>query len=310
MALCLVCGREMAQRWQARDHARGQNGPEYGVLWCRTCGYGRVAGEFAPEDVAGFYGQSYYTHSAPGAEQEAAHGWLNRLRMHLAWRADHGLDLAADEVQATDAHPRLCDVGCGNGKAMGMFHAAGYEAVGIEPDPEARAIASRYGRVYEGTAEWLPEEVEQRQFEVVLLSHVLEHCIDPIAALKNVRSLLSPEGTAIVEVPNNAALALEMFGPAWFFADIPRHLHFFTENSLREVMGQAGLRVTETFYTGYTRQFSQSWLAAQRQVATNLGVQPAPHGEGAQWRLLARTALASPERKYDSIRVHAVAAEG
>jgi SAM-dependent methyltransferase len=178
------------------------------------------------------------------------------LRVHLAWRTDRGVDLSAGEVIQSKPAPTMCDVGCGSGQAMSAFEQAGYDAVGIEPDPAARALASRVGDVFAGTAEAAPDAIAGREFDVVLLSHVLEHCIDPATALCNVKRMLAPQGTAIIEVPNNASMGFEMYGPGWFFADIPRHLQFFTEQSLKKALSRAGLRVTRVIYTGYTRQFA------------------------------------------------------
>jgi len=307
MAACLVCGNTMTPRWRVRDHSRPDDDAEYEMAWCRNCAYGRVAGGFRPEEVSAFYQHAYYTHTASDAESEKPKALPSRLRMHLAWRVDRGVDLSPREVQPISEHPRLCDVGCGNGIAMRRFQATGYAVTGIEPDPAARAVAESIGPVYGGTAEALPDEVAGQRFDVVLLSHVLEHCIDPVAALGNVKGLLAPGGTAIIEVPNNAAVALDTFGPAWFFADIPRHLHFFTERSLSQVMEHAGLRTVRAFHTGYTRQFSPGWLAKQQLIAETVG--GADTGEARQWGLLARTAFAAPARKYDSIRLHAVAAD-
>ena len=141
---------------------------------------------------------------------------------------------------------------------------------------------------------------------MVLLSHVLEHCIDPAAALGNVKQLLAPNGTAIIEVPNNAAQGFAMYGPGWFFADIPRHLQFFTEGSLQTALASVGLRVTKAFYTGYTRQFFPEWLAAQETIRSRTGLASSRAWEGNIGRLLAATAFARPANKYDSIRIHAV----
>jgi SAM-dependent methyltransferase len=291
----------MVPRWRVRDHLRPEVGTEYAVEWCRHCQYGRVAGKFTPSEIAGFYAAGYYTHEAHGATCETRR-WLDRALMHLAWCRDRGLDLMVGEVTRAKAHPALCDVGCGGGPAMAKFKQAGYEAVGIEPDAAARVIAARSGEVFEGTAEVLPNAIEGRKFDVVLLSHVLEHCIDPVVALGNVKKLLAADGAAIIEVPNNAALSAETYGPAWFFADVPRHLHFFCEKSLREALERVGLKVRRTIYTGYTRQFSPEWLAAQASIRARIG---ADGWEPSPWLLLARTAFARDKRKYDSIRVHA-----
>jgi SAM-dependent methyltransferase len=306
MAACFLCGAEMHPRFRARDHLRPQNSTEYVVEWCTSCEFGKVAGGFTPSDVAAFYTANYYTHVAPAAADRSSIRLLDRIRVHLAWRTDRGVDLSPNEVARIRPVPTLCDVGCGNGQAMSAFKQAGYDAVGIEPDPAARSLANRFGEVLEGTAEALPAKVSGIQFDVVLLSHVLEHCIDPAAALCNVKQLLAPGGTAIIEVPNNAALAFETYGPGWFFADIPRHLQFFTESSLRRALEVAGMRVTRVIYTGYTRQFSPEWLAAQKQIRAHIGLNSNGREAGGEWGLLARTAFARDSRKYDSIRVHAV----
>jgi SAM-dependent methyltransferase len=295
----------MTSRYRVRDHLRPEVLTEFPVEWCDSCAYGRVAGNFAPGEVAAFYAAGYYTHGPETAGKQQM-SLLNRLRMHLAWRLDGGRDLAPVELARLHERPQLCDLGCGSGQAMAAFKQAGYEVLGIEPDPAARAIAARNGEVFDGTAEALPAAIAGRQFDAVLLSHVLEHCIDPVAALANVKSLLAPEGTAIIEVPNNGSAGLQMFGPGWFFADIPRHLQFFTEKSLRAALGRAGLRVTKTMYTGYMRQFSPEWQAAHEVIRARIGAGPGGAREGNLWALLLRTAFAPERIKYDSIRVHAV----
>ena len=306
MATCFLCGAEMAPRFRARDHLRPQVSTEYLVEWCTPCEFGAVVGGFSSSDVADFYTANYYTHVTPVAADRSSISLLDRIRVHLAWRADRGIGLSPNEVPRVRSVPTLCDVGCGSGQAMSEFKLAGYDTVGIEPDPAARSLANQFGEVLEGTAEELPAKVVGMQFDVVLLSHVLEHCIDPGAALRNVKRLLAPGGTAIIEVPNNSALAFETYGPGWFFADIPRHLQFLTESSLRRALEAAGMRVTRAIYTGYARQFMPQWLAAQKGIRAHIGLDGNGRWTRNVWGLLARTAFARDAMKYDSIRVHAV----
>jgi SAM-dependent methyltransferase len=309
MKACFLCGAEMVPRFRARDHLRPQDSTEYVVEWCSPCEFGKVAGTFTPSDVAAFYTANYYTHSTPVSPDRSSMSLFDWIRVHLAWRADRGIDLSPNEVVRVRSVPTLCDVGCGSGQAMSAFKQTGYDAVGIEPDPAARDLANRFGEVLEGTAEALPAKVAGMQFDVVLLSHVLEHCIDPAAALRNVKQLLAPGGTTIIEVPNSAALAFATYGPGWFFADIPRHLQFLTEVSLRKALGAAGLRVARVIYTGYARQFSPEWLAAQKEIRAHIGLNGNGGVAPSAWGLLVRTAFAQDQEKYDSIRVHAVHAD-
>ena len=306
MGCCSLCGGVMEVRFSVRDHLRPADGTLYRVEWCTPCGYGRVQGEFDSAAVSQFYTSNYLPHAEEVACGRASR-WLDRLRVSLAWRLDRGASLEPGEIartlSLTGSHPSLCDLGCGAGQFMKMFALAGYDVMGIEPDPQARQTASQFGPVLAGTAEALPDEVRGQQFSVVLLAHVLEHCMDPVAALSNVKQLLAPGGTAVIEVPNHASAGFRIHGPGWFLSDAPRHLHFFTRNSLDRTLEAAGLKVVRRIYRGYTRQMGPNWLGAERLIRERAGLPDPPCGP---WELLARTVLASVDSKYDSIRVHAI----
>lgn len=271
---------------------------EYALFWCEHCDFGRLGGVFTPDKVASFYGPSYYTHGPASMERPLS--LLGKLRLHLAWRFDYGVDLSPSEFPPGDS---ACDLGCGDGSYLKFLSRAGFkELVGIDPDANALAHSSGLGTIYQATAEQLPIEVSNRKFDIVLMSHALEHCINPVAAIESVKMLLAQGGTAIIEVPNNRARGFQRFGSAWPWSDIPRHLSFFTECSLSLILEKAGLIVSNRIYVGYVRQFSSSWLAIQRGLARSEG------GDFSQmdaWKHLIATLNASSQFKYDSIRVHA-----
>ena len=74
-------------------------------------------------------------------------------------------------------------------------------------------------------------------FDSVVCLNVIEHLDDDVGALRNVRSVLSPGGRAVVLVPS---------GP-WNFGTLDEalgHRRRYTEEGLREVASRAGLEVT------------------------------------------------------------------
>jgi hypothetical protein len=108
-------------------------------------------------------------------------------------------------------------------------------------------------------------------------------------------------------VPNNAAVALQQRGIGWYWLDVPRHLHFFTERSLRLALEAAGLRPLETSWRGYTRQFQRDWTETEARIwhffhARGAALPPAPTARRV-WQLLLRTLAARPMQKYDSVRI-------
>jgi hypothetical protein len=112
----------------------------------------------------------------------------------------------------------------------------------------------------------------------------------------------------VIEVPNNAALGLRQAGAYWRWLDVPRHLNFFTGESLRAFVTQAGLRVLRVDHDGYTRQFLPDWIADEAVIEAVLAGRRAEEARNQRhvWRalrLLLRTALAPASQKYDSVRL-------
>lgn len=296
----------------------------YDLYWCEACRYGQLAPRPEANAVESSYRDAdYYTHgdlagsgrgSADAGEQAGKlQRILERIRDHVAWRADFGRDLTKERVPELIGTGPLacCDLGCGKGGFVGLLAELGHDALGVEPDPIARKSGTDRGlKVLAGTAESLPVEICPETFDVVFMTHVLEHCLDPLAALENARRILKPGGRLIVETPNSNAAGLKAAGVAWPWLDVPRHLNFFTARSLQLACRKAGLVHERTEYRGYCRQFQRSWLANKEQIRQAFAGRD-HHGrfaaranvEARAWKLLLKTILATAERKYDSVRV-------
>lgn len=306
---CVLCSGPMRPLLSARDYRRPADPTEYVLNWCYNCEFGRLDGEFTSDVVRDFYNIDYYTHVPIGAwsakpAPEAESFW-DRLRCHLAWRVDRSLDFSAQELGEPRGR-KVCDIGCGNGSKIEALTNAGFQVTGIEPDPTARSLAAKSADVFDGTAERLPYQLEGQHFDVVLMSHVLEHCIDPHSAIRNICSIMEPGGLVVIEVPNNAAKGFMRFGANWPWTDIPRHINFFTCKSLKILLRSHGFEPSLVQYVGYFRQFSANWIKTQNDIWAAIGHGTKPDFRVAAWLLLARTAFSQPCRKYDSVRIHAV----
>lgn len=297
---CILCGESVRTRFAARDYRRLRDEIKYPLAWCGACDFGRLVGDFTPERVSDFYRIPYYTHGI-GNSAQRRQTFLERLRVHLAWRCDRGIAFDLRELGLPNGRT-VCDIGCGGGSLLEMLRKAGFKVTGVEPDAEARRMASKVNKVFNGSAERLPEEIRSCRFDIILMWHVLEHCIDPLAALDNCAAILRPGGVLVVEVPNNAAKGFDHFGPAWAWADIPRHINFFTARSLEAMLEKRGFTVNMICYSGYTRQFLPDWIDSQVTIAKQLSIED---GQPDPWKTLALTAFAPREQKYDSVRIHA-----
>jgi SAM-dependent methyltransferase len=282
----------------------------YDLFWSRQARFGQLHPRPSKEEIASFYDVEYYTHDDPSsAASRPQKTFVERLRGHLAWRADYGTDITAERLTslATSDSPSVLDVGCGNGQLLAELREAGWAAVGVEPDPIARKGAVDRGlEVYGGTAEELPWELQHRTFDLIVFNHVLEHCLDPVQALRVAAAQLKPNGAVVAETPNNEAVGCRVAGPAWPWLDVPRHLNFFTAHSLAFACQAAGLAPVSTEYTGYTRQFQRPWLEMEQHIRTSFSPQdsaPRRCSDLRGWGLLLRTAFSRSRYKYDSVRV-------
>jgi 2-polyprenyl-3-methyl-5-hydroxy-6-metoxy-1,4-benzoquinol methylase len=300
---CILCGGSAQPLFSARDYRRPIDQSEYVLNWCKNCAFGRLKGTFSPTAVRSFYDIDYYTHGENNSVFEEK-TFLERLRCHLAWRVDKGEDFGPLELGPALGRT-VCDIGCGSGSTLEALKHNGFSIVGIEPDAKARELAQKVCNVFDGTVEQLPTQIQFQKFDIVLMSHVLEHCIDLQIALRNIHSILTPSGTFVIEVPNCAASGFLRFGPNWPWSDIPRHINFFTELSLRKLLQKYDFKISHVRYVGYSRQFASHWINTQNEIWSAIGSGPRPKFGSAAWLLLAQTAFAKSSTKYDSIRIHA-----
>ena len=174
--------------WRHPTRAR-----EFDVLTCTDCAFGRVFPVPAPEILADHYRiEQYYTH---GSDQETRRGGLfERIRVKIAGYLVRGIRDRAELALswAPPAPAGILEIGCGGGDLLRRFQQHGYDVMGVEPDHEARSRQVGFpAPVFSGTAEEPPPEVAARKFDYVIMTHVIEHCTDPIRVVENLRALLN-----------------------------------------------------------------------------------------------------------------------
>lgn len=315
-ARCPISGEPMAPWLHVPvDWRRESTSQPIDIHWCEASLFGQVLPRPTPEQVTEFYNIAYYTHTTDEEHLAAIEHPLSfgeKVMRYLAWRVDRSIDITPEWwCDTAGAGPlECCEIGCGNGSTLATLREQGHTVVGVEPDPQARAVVAEAGvEVYDGVAECLPDEVTSRRFDLIILSHVLEHFIDPVGGLNNVVALLKPGGRLFVEVPNALALGLKVSGVAWPILEAPRHLSFFTARSLTTICGQAGLVCEQVNHRCYCRQFFRERFDEELAISQALAqhdpsfaITPA-RLRMRYWKLLLLSAFAAPERKYDVVNV-------
>lgn len=189
----------------------------------------------------------------------------------------------------------VLDVGAGFGNLLSeVVRATGAHATGIEPSPLAVDVAQKlYGltiRKQEIEPFFAEAATSAERYDRIIVHHVLEHLMDPRAALVALRSLLSTTGALYLAVPN----VLDIREAPKDFFRIP-HPWNFSPATLARLLRETGWTVT-AFRSQPSPKVGMELLAvpAERCAADCPGTLM---GAGADAESVAR-AVAAVERRY------------
>jgi 2-polyprenyl-3-methyl-5-hydroxy-6-metoxy-1,4-benzoquinol methylase len=160
---------------------------------------------------------------------------------------------------------RLVEVGSNAGVFLSEAERAGWQARGVEPSRWAVETGRRLFEVdlEQGSAETL--DAGEGADAVVMLD-VLEHLVDPLAALTHLRGVVADEGLLALSTVNVASLHARVRGGSWPWFIRP-HLHYFTPETLDAMLARAGFSLVE--WAVVPRTFHASYIA--NRVASSHG---------------------------------------
>lgn len=99
---------------------------------------------------------------------------------------------------------RLLDVGCGYGFFLKRAQEAGWEAVGVDPDPRAVSYARERLQVHALHGELAAMGFSAGTFDLVTLWNVVEVVAEPVALFREVARVLKPRGMVFLRTQNAA----------------------------------------------------------------------------------------------------------
>ncbi|MDD4933203.1 MAG: class I SAM-dependent methyltransferase [Methylacidiphilaceae bacterium] len=206
-----------------------------------------------PEEIPGYYPETYYTHNASVSSGPKSGHAIGRLFLPIKlaglearfgyripkewWERAGGRGWAVDAQKFLPRFPagclvrflpfreggRLLDVGCGNGEFLRFMRELGWEVEGIEPDGRAAEQSTKFGlSVRQGGIEDV--ELQPDSYDAITLSHVIEHLLDPRAALERCVTALRPGGVLVSFSPNPEGRNARMLRGIWRGLEPPRHL--------------------------------------------------------------------------------------
>ena len=148
------------------------------------------------------------------------------------------------------------DIGCGTGGVLDILQPVTRSIAGVEPQKGVRSELESLGYCMYA----MPADLPRESFDVATLFHVLEHLVDPIDTLREIKNSLRSGGKIIVEVPHarDVLLQLNVFKEFTLWSE---HLILHTRESLRRFLEEAGFsRVEVKGYQRYPLANHIGWL--------------------------------------------------
>jgi len=194
----------------------------FSVVKCTACGHAAASRMPRDEELQALYDGLVYWHKDKG------HGGIRSLTEGnwedwLAPRLDSIYKLAG----FADTPPkRVLEIGCSEGRILYELKLRGHEVLGYECNEQVAALASNTFSIPIAGEAFAAPKVAGRSFDLVLAYHILEHVADIVAMVRDIAAVMKPGGKAVIEVPIETVY------------DNPDHVHFFTCQSIRLLLGR------------------------------------------------------------------------
>lgn len=204
------------------------------IIECTSCGFKHLYPFPKPKEVNDFYKENYI-------DPLIKINYYKKIKL-------------IDSLTKYKNKKTILDVGCYDGSFLQECKNYGWNVFGIEPSQKASKKAKEKGIfVINSFIENIVEKLDSNlfnSFDIVNLSYVLEHLIDPINIINIINNfLLSKDGLIYITIPNDFNILQEtavkhLNIDKWWIA-IPDHINYFSFDSIKMLLERLNFDVLD-----------------------------------------------------------------
>jgi SAM-dependent methyltransferase len=199
------------------------------TLYCRTCGHLFLDIRFSDVEMGSLYAD-YRGEEYTKLREHYEPGYILRNQA-LKSGVGHLAEVERFLSPHVSLPPTVLDWGGDTG--LNTPFKAAHRCVDIF-DISDKALEAGSNRVSKS-------EAQSKKYDLVVLSHVLEHVPYPVDVLMEVRRTMREDSVLYIEVPLEDIIAREVADPHLLKRHWHEHVNFFSEMSLRQLARNAGL---------------------------------------------------------------------
>jgi 2-polyprenyl-3-methyl-5-hydroxy-6-metoxy-1,4-benzoquinol methylase len=206
---------------------------DYRVVRCDDCGLVFLNPQPSDDELARIYSADYFLGSNTDKSSQA----VREIKQATA-----KLYLFEIFRYCGPDSGRLLEIGCGDGDFLITAQVAGWRVTGVEYSATACEKARqrlKQGEVFCG--ELQSARLEAQQFDLCVISDVIEHVRSPMDFLREIHRLLKPGGALFIATPSIGSWSARLMRQKWmeFKAE---HLTYFDPQTLQTVLFKSNFR--------------------------------------------------------------------
>lgn len=198
---CLICGSKQtaiiySRLYKPSEYVGLKEKYNLSIIVCKICGYLGQKNRISADDL--FKRYQLYAFNALSDSSDNKAFWEEKKNKDIS-----RYDMISGFIKL---NCRILDIGCGDGSLLSIFKKNGHRVNGVELNKQMIELCKN---------KWIPIldfDITKNQnksigkFDLIIMSHFLEHADNPIKCIKNATNLLSSSGILYIEVPNEEFL--------------------------------------------------------------------------------------------------------
>ncbi|MDF2944249.1 MAG: methyltransferase, type 11 [Herbinix sp.] len=224
---------------------------------CTTCGTHFLYPQPKDEELEDYYDGQFREEVHTSLYYDKAE--LNKVFNKFTFEANRRVARIENELQLSD---EILEIGCSVGYFLDAIACKVNAVYGTEWDSRARLYIDEVIHNPKIKTSKNPQDFS-KQFDKIFMFHVLEHIVDPVQFLVDLKPLLKEGGKLYIEVPNVDDILVKTFRCDAFkdYYYKKAHIYNFNEKSLQYIFNQSGYEYDIRFIQRYDISNHFYWLA-------------------------------------------------
>ncbi len=258
---CPVCGNSHARTLGQlkRTFVLRLSKDEWDFVQCKHCDLLYISPAPTADDLRAIYVES-------GQFDDPAYTDPARVALIVEYMNGSFRGVVQRTGHRADEPVTVLEVGAGLAWMCRAAKAVNPDNLTVAQDVSPEALAKCPWVDFYVLGELLDTRIDQRApYDVISLTHVIEHLVDPVEVIRRCKSLLRPLGVIFVTAPHrpigwrDGETDITVW-EKYSYNHVPAHIQYFSKKSMRKLSEKAGCTLDRWSHSSENGQAFEAWL--------------------------------------------------